>query len=132
MTSPVLSLTPDQLQQALSLAEQVAKDPKRFSPWAKNPVGFCKEVLGVSLWSKQEEVLTATRDHRRIAVRSGHSVGKTFAVACLVLWWLYAVQGLVVTTAPTWDHVEGVMWREINTISQNSLLPLPGEPFQTE
>src|SRR5258708_27087697 len=95
-------------------------------------MGFCKEVLGVNLWSKQLEVLKATIHHRRIAVRSGHGVGKTFVVACLVLWWLFARQGLVVTTAPTWEHVEGVLWREILMLWGHARVPLPAKDNQTE
>ena len=33
-----------------------------------SPVYFAEEVLGVNLWSKQEEVLDALKDHRRVAV----------------------------------------------------------------
>lgn len=79
-------------------------------------------------------MLTATLDHRRIAVRSGHGVGKTFVVACLVLWWLYARQGLVVTTAPTWEHVQDVLWREIKGLWSKALVKLPvrREPGLTE
>lgn len=88
--------------------------------------------MGITLWEAQKLVAEALIDKRRIAVRSGHGVGKTFIVACIVLWWLYARKGLVVTTAPTWEHVEGVLWREINSIAERALVPLPGTPFQTE
>jgi phage terminase large subunit len=49
-----------------------------------DPVGYCRDVLGFEPWSKQIEVLEAVRDHRRVAVRSCHGVGKTAtaALAC--------------------------------------------------
>jgi hypothetical protein len=129
-------LTPDKGAELVAavLAQQarVASDPFRFASYASDPAAFARDVLGVKLWSKQLAVLNAARDHGRVAVRSGHGVGKTYAVACLALWWLYARQGLVVTTAPTWEHVEGVLWREINAIAAAAPVPLPGEPFQTE
>lgn len=107
-------------------------DPNSFAVYASDPAGFCRDVLGVALWAKQLDVLNATLDHRRVAVRSGHGVGKTYAVACLVLWWLYARQGLVVTTAPTKENVEDVLWRQIRDLLNNSRVPLTGEPFNAE
>jgi phage terminase large subunit len=129
------NLTPEQLtaiSQVLEIAQTESKDPQRFKGMENEPRKFVTEVLGLTLWEKQFQILEAARDHRRVAIRSGHSVGKTFAVASLVLWWLYARQGLVLTTAPTWDHVEGVLWREINSIAGRATVPLPGEPFLTE
>jgi phage terminase large subunit len=41
-----------------------------------DPVGFCRNILGVEPWSAQIEILEAVRDHPRVAVRSGHKVGK--------------------------------------------------------
>lgn len=120
------------MERLLLKAKEASTDPTRFTGYFNDPVGFCQEILGVTLWDKQKEVLQAAVSRRRIAVRSGHGVGKTFAVACLVIWWLYARKGLVVTTAPTWEHVEGVLWREINGLADRSLVPLPGEPLQTE
>lgn len=77
-------------------------------------------------------MLLAARDHRRVAVRSGHSIGKTTGAACLILWWLYARKGLVVTTAPTWEHVEDVLWREVHLRRDNALVYLPGKGHNTE
>jgi len=50
-----------------------------------DPALFACEALGVELWSKQVEILTAVRDARLVAVRSGQGVGKTFAMAVLAL-----------------------------------------------
>jgi hypothetical protein len=100
-------------------------DIRLLTLYASDPAAFCRDVLGVALWAKQLDVLDATLDNRRVAVRSGHGVGKTFACACLVLWWLYARQGLVVTTAPTKQHVEDVLWRTIHEIRQRARIKLP-------
>jgi len=50
----------------------------------------------------------------------------------LVLWWLYARQGRVITTAPTWESVKDVLWGEIISLWRNALVKLPGEQHQTE
>ena len=55
-----------------------------------SPLAFANDVLGVSLWSKQEEVLNALPDHRRIAVKSGNGLGKGFSAGVAVLWFLYS------------------------------------------
>ena len=117
----------------LAKAAEIQDDPHRFSMYADDPVGFVAEVLGVHLWDAQQDVLRAMVEGRRVAVRSGHGTGKTFVTACSVLWWLYAREGLVITTAPTWNHVEAVLWREINEIALRAPVKLPclGE-FQTE
>lgn len=116
----------------IAKAEEIANDPYRFRVYADNPVGFCEDVLGVTLWEKQKEILETIAQNRRVAVKSGHGTGKTFVSACCALWWLYAREGLVVSTAPTWDHVESVLWREINEIAQHAPVKLPGERFNVE
>lgn len=120
------------LEHILQIAQEEAQNPLRFKYYENDPDGFAKEVLGVTLWSKQLEILEATRNHRRVAVKSGHGVGKTFSMAVLILWWLYARQGLVVSTAPSKEHVEQVLWREVRMLAANAKLNLPGEQFLTE
>ncbi len=41
----------------------------------QSPVAFAREVLGVDLWDKQVEVLTALTEHRRVAVKAGNGLG---------------------------------------------------------
>lgn len=119
------NLSQEAMQQAILKFKEVKDDPTRFGIYENDPEGFCREVLGVELWSKQLDVLRATLQHSRVAVRSGHGTGKTFVVACLVLWWLYGKRGRVITTAPTWNHVEGVLWAEIHSLRKRARTPLP-------
>lgn len=127
---------------ALAAAEAVKDDPERFRVYEDDPVGFCNEVLGVplidieagipGLWSKQVEILQACITESLIAIRSGHGLGKTYILACIVIWWLYARRGLVVTTASTWNQVEKVLWREIASLFSKARVKLPGELLQAE
>lgn len=123
---------PTAIEAVLTKAQEVSNDPLRFVPYENDPAGFARDILGVQLWGKQEEILLSVLDNWRVAIRSGHTVGKTFTMAVLVLWWLYARRGLVITTAPTWEHVEGVLWREINERAHRAKVPLPGTENQTE
>ena len=82
-----------------------------------NPVLFVRHTLGESPWEKQQEILTALRDHRLVAVRSCNASGKTYAAALAAVWWLMThEEAIVITTAPSDRQVKETIWREIRTI----------------
>jgi phage terminase large subunit len=81
---------------------------------AIHPVVFCRELLGFEPWSKQREILTSIRDHKRTAVRSSHGTGKTAGAGRAALWFLNAYRpSKVITTASVWPQVEHQLWPEI-------------------
>jgi hypothetical protein len=83
----------------------------------RDPVRFCREVLGFSPWSKQAEILRSVREHKHTAVRAANGVGKTTAAAHAALWFLLAYpDSIVITTAPTWAQVKDAVWKEIHKI----------------
>lgn len=91
-------------------------DPPELK-WRKDPVRWARERLKVELWSKQREIVESVRDHPNTAVHSCHEIGKTFSAAVVATWFIDTHppgSAFVVTTAPTQDQVEGVLWREIN------------------
>lgn len=100
--------------------------------WRTDPVAWATGQ-GVELWSGQRELLTGVAAHDRVAVRSCHSSGKTFAVSVLIGWWLSAHPvgtARVVTTAPHEDQVRGLLWVEVNRLWER--LGLEGRINQTE
>ena len=97
-----------------------------------SPVLFATEVLNVSLWSRQEEVLEALRDHRRVAVKSGNGLGKGFSAAVAILWFLCChEQAVVLSTAPTFRQVRHVLWREVHRLYQRARYSLGGKLLDT-
>lgn len=91
-----------------------------------DPVGFCRDVLGVTLTPDQERVLVQLAKGRRVKVNSGHSLGKSFVAACAIVWWFYTRDpGVAVTTAPTRAHVETVLWTEVRLLIMRAKVPLP-------
>lgn len=120
------------LGEAMQKAAEVKGDPRRFAAYRDRPVAFARDILGVELWGKQKDILKAIVANRRTSCRSGHGTGKTFVAAVATIWWLYARQGLVVTTASTWGQIERVLWREIGNLWRNAKVPLPGQSFATE
>lgn len=120
------------VEQVLVLAREAKGDPTRFTSYKGRPVEFATDILGVWLWPKQQEILEKSVRRRRVAIRSGHNVGKTFVMAVLALYWLYAEQGRVITTASTWEQVEDALWGEIITLWRNAKVTLPGQQYATE
>lgn len=81
----------------------------------------------------QELILNSVVNHRRTAVHSGHSVGKTAILARIALWFLYRYEGsIVITTAPTKRQVEELLWGEIRSCFQKSQTKLAGRVLRTK
>ena len=108
-------------------------EAKKILDRARNdPVFFVRQVLGDDPWEKQEGILQAVRANRRVAVRACHGVGKTRGAAQVILWFLYCHRDCkVITTAPTWQQVENLLWREIATLHSKARLPLGGKVLTT-
>lgn len=135
------------LAQIREKADQLAQDPKRFTVYRDDPVGFARDILGipllhvgdgtpedpdvVGLWPKQVEILEAIRDHHDVAIRAGHGVSKSHTLSVADLWWTYARQGICITTASSWDQVAAVLWQEIHAMRNRARVKLPGESNMT-
>lgn len=92
-----------------------------------DPVGFAREVLGFMPWSRQLEILQAVAEYHRVAVVSGHKVGKSTSYAILALWFYCSFPNArVVITATTDNQVNGIIWREIKRLVRGARIPIPG------
>ena len=97
-----------------------------------NPLEFAKDILRVELWSKQEEVLSALFENRRVAVKSGNGLGKGYCAAVAVLWFLYCHDpAIVLSTAPTFRQVWHVLWRQIRRLYRRAPDVLGGKILDT-
>jgi len=68
-----------------------------------------------------------------VAVKSAHQTGKSFTAGGLVGWWISVHppgEAMVVTTAPTFNQVRAILWREVNRVRTRG--NLPGYTNQTE
>lgn len=85
--------------------------------WRARPTLFARDVFGFRLLPFQRAIIEALYAHRRVAVPSGHNVGKTFLAALLVRHFLLGDgsgrKSRVLTTATTWPQVEKVLWSEV-------------------
>jgi len=101
-------------------------------PPPHSPVAFAREVLGVELWHKQVEALTALTEHRRVAVKSGNGLGKGFCAAVAVLWFIHSrPDAIVLTTAPTFRQVRHILWRQIRRLYGPAAESLGGRMLDT-
>jgi len=107
-------------------------DEKRLY-YATRPIEFAEEILGVDIWSKQEEILEAVLINKRVTVKSCHGAGKTFTAAIVVLWFLICyAPSTVVTTAPTARQVKSILWEEIRLRYKQAKIDLGGRLLQME
>lgn len=83
--------------------------------YKRNSVAFVREMLGAEPDAKQRDILEAyDRGERRIAIRSGHGVGKTTTLAWIILHSLlnkFPFKG--VATAPTEDQLYDALAAEV-------------------
>lgn len=97
-----------------------------FQKWRGDPIGFVVDGLLGYLWSKQKEIMLSVRDNRRTAVKSCHDVGKSYVAARVAAWWISCHEpgeAFVVTMAPTFHQVKGILWREIQKAHAAGGLP---------
>src|SRR4051794_5867971 len=80
-----------------------------------NPVLFVRELLGAEPDRWQVAFLQNVAKHDRVAVRSGHGVGKTTVLAWLCLWFLltrFPVK--IAVTAPSATQLESALLPEVS------------------
>ena len=69
---------------------------------------FAKDVLGLNLWPKQEEIMRALEvPHARISVRANNGCGKTYLdMACALTFAAVYPRAVVLVISPTWQQTK--------------------------
>lgn len=110
---------------ATGVAEQIRSDPWWFieSFFAERPV-----------FDKQREILESIRDYPETLVPSCHDSGKTWVAARALLWFLFSHpnDSIVISTAPTFQQVAELLWREVASAKSREKFPLGGRLLQTK
>jgi hypothetical protein len=87
-----------------------------------DPVWMAESVFGAKLWSKQREIIESVWHHERTGVKSCHGSGKTYTAALASMCFLHAFpDSIVVTTAPTWEQVRRLLWKEIGRLHATAI-----------
>jgi phage terminase large subunit len=92
----------------------------------RQPSGFARHFLRENPWEMQARILDAVAAFPRVAVKACHASSKTRAAAQAVLWWITRHKdGIAITTAPTWQQVQLILWGEIHKAVGRSRWPYP-------
>jgi hypothetical protein len=111
-------------------AWHAAADAFERAWFPKGPVEWAADH-GIYLWSRQRAIAESVQAVKRTAVRAGHAVGKSYTAAVLAGWWIDTrADSMVITTAPTYDQVHGILWEEIRAL--HGRLHLPGKALATD
>ena len=126
-----MSLTAINKARALKKERQRLKKQKRknidLSRYKDQPVKFAYEVLNIkTLTPEQEEIFLSIKDNVTTNVQAGHGVGKSYGLAAIILWWVFAVNGVAFTTAPTFDQVKEILWKEVRNLYDQNRKKLGG------
>lgn len=85
-----------------------------YREYMSDPVAFAHDVLGVrNLTDEQKVILRSVCDRTITNVRAAAGVGKSFVAGICTTFWVFAVGGRVITTAPTGAQVDEILWSEI-------------------
>lgn len=96
--------------------------------WHDDPVAFATEALGVTPWDRQADLLRAVAAHDRVAVRSGHKVGKSTSAAILALWFaLTRKDARVIMTSSSYRQVRSILWKELRRLHSSARVPIGGQ-----
>jgi hypothetical protein len=98
--------------------DPTASDAERvLDSWRADPVLMAREAFGVEPWSRQAELLRAVAAFDRVAVRSGHKVGKSITAAILAFWFaLTRTPSRVVLVSSSAFQVKDILWREVRNL----------------
>lgn len=100
-------------------AELVSPQKKGIYPqYQDNPLGFIRDVLGIELLPKQQEIVESVWRYKRTVVISATGVGKTFvgAVILLTVYKLFEWSEGYVTAPPPVQNLRRLMWAQLATL----------------
>lgn len=97
---------------------------ERMAYYQAHPVEFVEDFIFHKDWvenggelfitPQQAILLNSVAKNRRVAVKSGHGIGKSSSLAWLTIWWLSVYgRARVVATAPSLPQLKSVLWPEI-------------------
>lgn len=91
---------------------------RRSESYYWDPVLWAKERAGIFLWSGQRNVAASVVENHDVAVKAGHSVGKSLLAAVLICWWMDTrwPDGRVASTAPSAHQIGAIVWYEVRNI----------------
>lgn len=127
-----VELTAEEVERLESLVgeevERLLRKP--WSAYPREPWEYARHIIGCQLTPDQERLMRRLLEPPwRLAVESGHGVGKTFMEACLVNWFYDTFDpGVCLTIAPRHESLVNVLWSEIRLQRQRAASRWPNYP----
>lgn len=91
--------------------------------YASDPVAFARDILGLTVWSRQVDILVASQQHSRVVVRAGRKVSKSASIAVLALHNAFARGAVTLLTSSSFEQLKGIVWAEIRSLVHRAGLP---------
>ena len=86
----------------------------RLKIWRDSPYRFVTQALQVEPEDWQKQTMLLIKNNERVAIKSGHGVGKSALLSWVILWWLLTrYPSCVACTAPTGHQLDDVLWGEV-------------------
>jgi hypothetical protein len=108
------------------------------SVYLTDPEAWASDVLGKSLWSKQQEIAKSVVHNTHTAVVSCNGAGKSALAGILGAWWVAVhdpYEVALICSAPTYPQIARVLFRELkdnHKIAAERGFSLPGHINQSE
>ena len=108
------------------------------SVYLTDPEAWASDVLGKTLWSKQQEIAKSVVDNTHTAVVSCNGAGKSALAGILGAWWVAVhdpYEVALICSAPTYPQIARVLFRELkdnHKIAAERGFSLPGHINQSE
>jgi phage terminase large subunit len=89
--------------------------------WAADPVGFMRTYLAFEPWDRQREIAELVRDNPRVAIASGHRIGKTDLLGAIAIWFYCCYRDArAILIGPTTEQIDGAAYRSVQKLLQRS------------
>lgn len=111
-----------------------AKYLARYMHGEDRYVRAARELFGSELAETQERILRAVATNRRVLIVSGNGVGKSYAVALLILGFLYSnPDSMALLTSGTYSLLEDTTWKPMKSVFRSARddVGLPGRTLDS-
>lgn len=86
-----------------------------------SPVEWFRRVLGLEVWSRQQEIAELVDSNEIVSVTSGQKTGKSKVAMAIALRWVCThPRGFVILTSGNSLQVRSILWRELTSLVRGS------------
>lgn len=115
------SMAGDMRRISLQMVERHDARAWPSTKWAADPNGFMRTYLAFNPWDRQQEIAELVRDNPKVAIASGHRIGKTDMLAALAIWFYCSFRDArSILIGPTSDQINKAAYRSVRKLLHQS------------